>query len=190
MPSLPSGIVSGLDSASLEAWVTWNDSTHWERIFDFGNRSSTQYMFLSPSNGSGYPRFAMTNGGLNNEQGFNSTTTFPTGTQAHLVVTIDHSTNTALLYINGIQVGQNTSTTFTPSSLGATVNNWLGRSQYSTDLYFNGSINEFRIYGGVLSAAQMRLIMAADQPLPHVPKRNHKFRLSHHSHNRDPDRHG
>ena len=42
----------------------------------------------------------------------------------------------------------------TPGLLGATANNYLGKSQYN-DPYFNGSINEFRIYNTALSAAQI-----------------------------------
>jgi hypothetical protein len=40
-----------------------------------------------------------------------------------------------------------------PFRLGSTGQNWIGRSQYSADPYFNGKIDDFRIYRGALSAS-------------------------------------
>jgi hypothetical protein len=34
--------------------------------------------------------------------------------------------------------------------------NWLGRSQYTGDPYFNGKIADFRIYRGALPASQIK----------------------------------
>ena len=42
-----------------------------------------------------------------------------------------------------------------PSSQHDQVNNWLGRSQWSQDPFYNGSINGFRIYDGALSPADV-----------------------------------
>jgi hypothetical protein len=41
------------------------------------------------------------------------------------------------------------------------VNDWLGRSQFSPDPFFNGSINEFRIYDQALSGAEVAASFAA-----------------------------
>jgi methyl coenzyme M reductase alpha subunit len=53
------------------------------------------------------------------------------------------------LYLDGKVVGS-ASTLYVLSDLGATTNNWLGRSQYSTDAYFNGALDDLRIYNYVL----------------------------------------
>ena len=71
----------------------------------------------------------------------------------HVAVTL--SGNTGRLYVDGVQVGQNTAMTLKPSSLGSTTKNWIGRSQYSGDAYLNGQIDEFRIYSRALSAAEI-----------------------------------
>ncbi|HSB02319.1 MAG TPA: LamG-like jellyroll fold domain-containing protein [Anaerolineales bacterium] len=39
--------------------------------------------------------------------------------------------------------------------LGSTTQNWIGRSEYSSDPYLNGAIDEFRIYSRALSAAEV-----------------------------------
>jgi hypothetical protein len=44
--------------------------------------------------------------------------------------------------------------TLTPAVIGATVNNWLGRSQWNDPL-FKGSISEFRIYAAALSPEEI-----------------------------------
>ena len=44
--------------------------------------------------------------------------------------------------------------TLNPASLGNTVKNYLGKSQYGNDPYLNGAIDEFRIYNGALAAAE------------------------------------
>ena len=43
---------------------------------------------------------------------------------------------------------------------GADVNNWLGRSQYPSDPYFNGKVDDFRIYNGAMTAAQVAALAA------------------------------
>jgi len=44
--------------------------------------------------------------------------------------------------------------TIKPSSLGSTANNYLGKSQYA-DPYFNGLLDEFRIYSVALSVSEI-----------------------------------
>jgi len=60
----------------------------------------------------------------------------------------------AKIYVDGALISENDSFTFTPAAVGATVNDWLGRSQYN-DPYFYGTIDEFRIYSAALSAQQV-----------------------------------
>jgi hypothetical protein len=76
-------------------------------------------------------------------------------------VAVAKSGNTGTLYVNGTQVGQNTSMTLSPSSLGNTTNNWIGRSQYAADPFLDGQIDEFRIYNRALSAAEVQALFTA-----------------------------
>jgi fibronectin type 3 domain-containing protein len=61
---------------------------------------------------------------------------------------------TGTLYVDGVQVGQNTAMTLTPSSLGATTNNYIGKSQFN-DPYLNGAVDDFKIFGVALNAQQI-----------------------------------
>jgi alpha-L-arabinofuranosidase len=151
--SLPANIVTGYTAITLEAWVTDNGSAAWARIFDFGN-NTTDYMFLSVPAGGGNLRGAYTTNGNGAEQVLQwpGSGRPPVGQESHIVWTSDSTTHTGLLYVNGVPVGTNANMTLTPAALGPTVNNWLGRSQFGADPYFNGAFDEFRIWNVALSS--------------------------------------
>ena len=78
----------------------------------------------------------------------------PTAVQTHVAVIVDGAANVMSFYQNGELLGQVSITGNTLSALND-VNNWLGRSQFSPDPEFAGSINEFRIYSAARTAAQV-----------------------------------
>ena len=147
--SLPTGIVAGYTNATFEAWATWNVAATSARLFDFGN-DTTVTMFLAPQSDSGFIRYAITLAGLGTGQQINSTASFPTNIQKHIVVTIN--AGVGIMYLDGVPIGTNTSVSLSPASMGNTTANYLGKSQYP-DPYFNGTIDEFRIYNAALPAS-------------------------------------
>jgi hypothetical protein len=148
--SVPAGIVSGLTNFTVAAWIKPTSLSNWMRVFDFGT-GTTDYMFLTPQSGGGW-RFAITTGGNGAEQQLNYATAPSTGVWTHVAVTLSGTTGT--LYVNGVQVAQNTSMTLHPSSLGSTNQNYIGKSQFGDPL-FNGSVDEFKIYSRALSATEI-----------------------------------
>jgi hypothetical protein len=156
--SLPTGVADGIGDFTIAAWVYWNGNQTWARIFDIGSNTN-RYMYLTPRSGSNVVRFAMTLTGSYGEQSIVGTAALPSSAWVHVAVTLSGTTGT--LYVNGTAVGTNSSMSFSPFRLGSTTQNWLGRSQYSGDAYFNGKIDDFRIYGGALSAAQIAALAAA-----------------------------
>jgi hypothetical protein len=153
--SLPTGIVNGLTNFTVATWVRLDTSGAWRRIFDFGT-GTTANMFLVPQSGTGTFRFAITTGGAGAEQQINASPALPTAVWTHVAVT--KSGNTATLFVNGVQVAQNTGVTLSPSSLGNTNQNWIGRSQYAGDAFLDGQVDEFRIYNRALSAAEIQAL--------------------------------
>ena len=154
--SLPTGVVSTLNDFTIAAWVKIDTLSTWSRIFDFGT-GTTVNMFLTPRSGSGTVRFAITASGGSNEQQINGTSALATGSWQYVAVTL--SGNTGTLYVNGVAVGTNSSMTLRPSSLGSTTQNYLGDSQYTADPALIGSIDDFRIIGRALSAAEIQQFM-------------------------------
>ncbi len=167
--SLPiDATVAGLTDATFEAWATWSaGQPYWERIFDFGMNTGKN-MFFTPSCANGpypnHPRFTGTVLGPNSEEQINEPTPFPTDVPVHVVITIQGPT--WAMYLNGSLVGSIASATLSPSSIGATPNNYLGRSQYPDPLLV-GSIDEFRIYDRALSANEVQASYQAG-PTPWV----------------------
>ncbi|MDN5286319.1 MAG: Beta-mannanase/endoglucanase precursor [Mucilaginibacter sp.] len=150
--TLPAGVVSTLNDFTVATWVKLNTADNWARIFDFGS-SSNIYMFLTPKNGgTGYLRYGITAGGGGGEQQINSSSAIAPGVWTHVVVTLSGSVG--ILYVNGVEVGRNNAMTLKPSALGATTQNYLGKSQYA-DPNLNGMLDDFRIYSRALTAADV-----------------------------------
>ena len=64
------------------------------------------------------------------------------------------------LYLDGASVGTHPVMWLSPLRLGPTSNNWLGRSQYATDPYLKGRIDDFRVYWGALSPEEVATLAA------------------------------
>jgi alpha-L-arabinofuranosidase len=155
--TLPAGIVSSLKDFTISAWINVSTLANWARVFDFGS-GTTSYMFLTPdAGGTNELRFAITTSGYANEQQLNGPAITP-GVWTHVAVTL--AGNTATLYVDGVAVATNTGMTIHPSALGVTTQDYLGKSQFTGDPSFSGSIDDFRIYGQALSAAQILQLAA------------------------------
>jgi hypothetical protein len=158
---LPTGVVDGLTDFTVAAWVYLDAVSTWSRVFDFGTGTSVN-MFLTPRNGStNTVRFAITTSGAGGEQQINGTAALPSGAWTHVAVTL--SSSTGILYVNGAEVGRNGSMSLTPDSLGATTQNYIGKSQYA-DPYLNGRVDDFRIYSSALSPSEVGALASNDEP--------------------------
>lgn len=153
---LPDGIANST-AITIAAWVFWDGSSNWQRIFDFGT-GTTQYMYLTPKSSEGTMEFGITTGGSASKQ-ILVTDALPTGQWVHVAVTI--GINTGVLYINGEPrvAGR---ITLNPSAVNATApqNNYIGKGQFSDPL-FNGRIDDFRVYYYALNQAQIAGLLPA-----------------------------
>jgi hypothetical protein len=153
---LPNDVTSTLTDYTVACWVNLlsvngTPDNYWGRIFDFGNGTATN-MFLCPQNG--YPYYAIKQSDETGEQSCKSNLSFKANTWAHVAVTckFDETTGigTMTMYMNGSPVATKSNVTITPASMGTTLQNYIGKSQYN-DPSINGLIDDFRIYGRALT---------------------------------------
>ncbi len=151
-------LIPTLEETTFAIWVNWSGGGGaWQRIIDFGTGTSN-YIYVTPIAGAfgDALHVAITNGNSIWDEFSSSEGTLATGWH-HIAVTVSVSSGTMVMYLDGDVVGSMEDMTNSISGLGETTQNWLGRSQYE-DPYFNGSLDDFRIYNHVLSDIDLHAI--------------------------------
>lgn len=176
---LPNGIVSELSDATFEIWLEWHGGDAWQRVFDFGDSMATgcfpgglpaaedqvrecgrTFLNLTPAtdttNGS-VVRVAF----LTQPSDPRADSLLVDGppitsrTLVHLAVVVNDTDNELAVFVDGVPSGAESFTAHLSDVND--INNWLGRSQFSSDASrgFDGSYHEFRIYGAALTEDQI-----------------------------------
>jgi hypothetical protein len=165
---LPSDLISGYGALTIEAFyaVPAGDSGSQQRLWDFGDHVvgnnavfGTGYFYEAAGRGAaGLPGNAPGGGEATAIAPATDRASYTTNTTC-VAATIDSPNHIMNLYTNGVLA---ISVTNVLIDLGLVVNNFshLGRSQWA-DPNLNGSIDDFRVYYGVLSPAQIAASYAA-----------------------------
>ena len=155
--------VNDFRETAIMLWAKWTGATNDQRIWSMGDGAG-KVMYLTPKDSAtGNLRFSIGDG---------TTTSYLDGVApltsaawVHVAVVFSGTTNT--LYVNGAAVGVNTAATLFPDSLNAPLMenaNYLGRGNGSD--YFQGSLDDFRVYSKALSAAEIAALYSAAAPSP------------------------
>lgn len=147
---------------TISAWVYNSGGSNWNRILDYGNDTDHFMMFcVNPGSINNAVRFAVKNGADSEQTVTTPDGALPLNQWTHVVATLTGTT--ARLYINGNLSATNTALNHDPISFGPTSNNWLGRSQWgSGDGYFNGKLDQLKIYNYALSTIEVGQDYLAD----------------------------
>lgn len=146
---------------TISAWVYNSGGSNWNRILDYGSNTDNYMMLcINPGSVNNAVRFAVKVGGT--EQTVTTAAgLLPVGQWTYVAATLTGST--ARIYINGELSVTSTSMTNDPITYGPSVNNWLGRSQWgSGDGYFNGKLDQLKIYNYALSTIEVGQDYLAD----------------------------
>ena len=175
---LPNFILSSMTNYSsnitFEAWFTWTDSRWdgtglaqpWFRLFEMGNVSlnladegntpGTRSSFISQiRRGDAAHALSMEDrisGGLT---WVVSDGQLATNQPYYIAITYDVSGGLCQIYTNGVFAAGRTNTLAALDSVYPDYNCWLGRSQFPDNPTFSGLWNEFRMWSGILSAAEI-----------------------------------
>jgi len=152
---VPNGSIERLSEFTISTWVYADTIATQARIFDFGS-STSAYMFLSTSNGTGKMGFELKNPN-GATQTIVSSTALPIKTWSFVTVTL--GANKVCIYLNGVLVGTGLSFTNRPYDLGATTTNYIGKSQWAADPFFKGNIDDFRFYNYAMTNDQVKAAM-------------------------------
>ncbi|MFD7710254.1 beta-L-arabinofuranosidase domain-containing protein [Streptomyces sp. NPDC059786] len=154
---LADDLLAGAAAYTVAAWVRLDGQPGaWSRIFDVGT-GVTANMFLTPLSGDGTLRYAITAAGAGAEQRID-TDPLPTDRWVHTAVT--GGDGTAVLYVDGREAGRNTAVTVEPRRFGNHIRaGYVGRSQYGADPCLKGAVDDFRVYGRALSAAEIAALL-------------------------------
>lgn len=149
-------VVNGLQDFSIFCKVFipsfTNLSSNGNFVWTFANSNdiagdANGCLFFSAKNG----RYAITPDRWTNESGIQTGSALQKGAWVNIAYV--QSNDNANLYYNGI-LAESGTINMTPSELGKTTYNYLGRSCYASDEYLdNAKYADFRVYGGALSTA-------------------------------------
>lgn len=155
--SLPGNIIniSTYPGVTFEAWATIGNTPEWSHLFEFGNTGANNIYCAPRADAGGFHEFGLSEGGgvpggqtLSWAHGWSNVT-------LHITGVVDPTTSTLALYTNGVLVVASYTATAPLTSI-ATNFATLGRSSYG-DPDAILSVDEFRIYNGALSPAQVAM---------------------------------
>ena len=147
---LPGGLFGSYTAVSVEAWVTTEVNSDYAHIFQFGalgnSNKNSIIVFSSSSN-----TFKLSwVDGAGSELPFISAAPFNSQKNVHVVMTVSTG-DYARLYIHGVLKGT------TPAVVNPIPppNVFYISNAFDTSPGLKGSVNEFRIWGGTLSATDI-----------------------------------
>ncbi|MEU9283567.1 family 43 glycosylhydrolase [Streptomyces sp. NPDC048275] len=154
---IPNGVLDGADSVTVSTYAKWQGGDNWQWLFGLGP-DSDKYLFASPSNGSSKLYSAITKASWSAESKLTAGSQLTAGEWRHVTVTLDGAIDTMVLYVNGVEAARATGVPIEPSDLydaSKDYSGYIGQSLYSADPYFAGEVDDFRVYGRALSAAEV-----------------------------------
>lgn len=146
-------------AVTFDAWVSFGDAATWAQLFAFGNTNNgsgvNNISCVPCAEGGGFHNWGLTENLPNGRtpgwsHGWNNLT-------AHITSVVDPQTGTISVYRDGVlEIAEYDANS--PLSNVATNYAFLGRSVFDADPYLSASVDEFRIYSGALTPAQVALI--------------------------------
>ena len=125
---------------TVESWVYYDDFKNWSRIIDFANGEASDNIILGNTENSNGLRLSVYKGGTRDE--IERVNVLETDQWIHLAATVD-SKGKARLFKNGIVITRGE--IHLPNKLNR-ANNYIAKSNWSNDDYFDGKLAEVRIW--------------------------------------------
>ena len=169
---LPDGIMENITNFTLSVWVYINDQVSNQTVCTFAN-GTEQYLILTTQRGNEENGVSLVmtkkhsdqEGHTNKEERIAYTKQkdkLSANAWHHLAFTLEG--NTGILYVDGVKAEVKNDFTTNPSVLGHTTDNYIGKPTWP-DPYFNGMMDDFKIYDCALTEKQILELSSAADPL-------------------------
>jgi hypothetical protein len=157
---LPNDILKDLNSATIS--IEFNPHSQMlsrnHFLWNIGSTSTTSYWFANART----PRSSITTGGSGAEKTAGAPKALESSFWNNITAVLDGDADTLTFYLNGVKTGSVAAGGLTPNSIATQTRNALGRSPYTGDYLFRGSIANFHVYGRALTAAEVSEVAASD----------------------------
>eukprot|EP01036_Dinobryon_divergens_P061839 gene61839-biopygen29656 len=153
---------TGTAGLTFATWYKSDNSGYNARIFDFGNGSDADNIFLTKNGNENSFKLDVRIPGQPLQNVFpDASYTFNTeNVWKHVAWTLDPAgPGTWKFYIDGVLAASSAVIQYPRS--GLRYYNFLGKSNWESDAYLNGGLKEFRMYNRVLSAAEVNTLFTA-----------------------------
>eukprot|EP01036_Dinobryon_divergens_P061809 gene61809-biopygen28738 len=127
-------------------WFRSNNNANYARVFDFGNGPRLDIINVNWLS-SGFMQFACFAGSNYTNGVYNMVGSYNDNVLRHFAWVLD-PVGTWTIFVNGVKMQQISSMNY-PASISRS-SNYLGRSNWNSDPYFNGAIGDFRLYDRML----------------------------------------
>lgn len=151
---LPKSILKGVKDFTVAFWLKRGGDDG--RIFDFGTGQSVSMLLDYGKNNTKGFRYKLRTSSANNNRDFNYT--MEKDKWYHICLT--QTSGTVTMYVNGEKIGQSSGNP-NPSELGATTQNWLGRSMWDSDARPSYAYDDFFILDHASSEDEVKALMNA-----------------------------
>ena len=149
-----SPIITTTNGLSFSCWFKANNTGENSRIFDFGNGENNNNILVLFNSGiyffvfkNGVPTSRIISTSFNNNVIYFLTWT----------LTYDEGNSSIwTIYING-NILMSTTGSY-PLTTVSRLSNFIGRSNWTSDAYFTGSIDDFRMYNRVITASEVLIL--------------------------------
>lgn len=135
---------------TIQTWVKYDGFNHWSRIVDFGNGPNADNILFANQGTDNNLVLSIRQG--SSAQDFVVNNVLQLNQWMHLAATLDGSGNVKI-FVNGAEVSSGTLQL--PLTIERT-NNYIGRSNWSSDGFFNGALNELAIFDVALSGTTIQ----------------------------------
>lgn len=153
---LPDNTVVFDAGMTIALWVNYNELAHWSRIIDFGNGAGVDNILFA-NQGTTDNLVLQVRVGSNNME-IKAEDVLLTNEWMHLAATVAPNGD-ATLYVNGELV--ETADLQLPENIERT-RNYIGRSNWNNDAYFNGKMDDMAMWNTALSQAEITEWMYKD----------------------------